>query len=513
MPSSRYWCVLAAVLAATLISTPAHAQESGEHGALVWDGTSAQPCLGCHRNEALEVHGSAHYQWEGAAPYNLDGGALQGKKKTAFNSYCVNITGNFGACGNCHVGRGAFPDASAGDAQLQNIDCLVCHQAGYKRKKVSGVFVADTANMTITPTQAVQTVHRPTRATCLQCHAKGGGGDNFKRGDLALAHATTSDRSFDVHMATSGANLNCTACHTNSQHRIAGRGSDLRQTDLDAPMNCSNGSCHVGKASGGHGNADLDKHVNRVACQTCHVGPVSARNARDTSATEATEVFRDWSAPPHLVGTQYHPETTLANNIKPAYRFWNKYSNNYSFGEVAVLDATTGAYPTSRTAGAITDTATTTKLYPFKYKTARQPYAYGKNVLVALDTSVFFSGAGLPAATQQGLVNMGYSSTEPTELVTTDTYQLLTHEIAPKDSALKCEQCHGSTATQMNLRSLGYVLKASESTVCSQCHKRRANPGWKDIHSKHVQEHRYDCSTCHSFTRPELGLRIRRTRG
>jgi len=458
------------------------------------------------------VHASAHYQWEGAAPYNLDGGALQGKKKSAFNSYCVNITGNFGACGNCHVGRGGFPATAYSDAEGQNIDCLVCHQEQYKRVKVNGVFVADTANMTITTDQAVRTVHKPTRGTCLQCHAKGGGGDNYKRGDLALAHRATTDRSFDVHMATTGANLTCTACHTNSQHRIAGRGSDLRQTDLDVAMNCSNGSCHVGKASGGHGNADLDKHVNRVACQTCHVGQASARNASDTAATEATEMFRDWAAAPKLVGTQYHPATTLANNIKPVYRFWNKYSNNYSFNEVAVLDAATNAYPTSRTAGAITDASTATKLYPFKYKTANQPYAYLKNVLVALDTSVFFAGSGLDAATRQGLVNMGYSATEPYELVKTDTYQLLTHEIAPKDGALKCEQCHGSTATQMNLKSLGYTLKAAESTVCSQCHRARTNPGWKEVHAEHVTQQRWDCSMCHSFSRPEKGLRTRRVR-
>jgi len=511
MPSSRYSSVLAVLVAVAVSPTLARAQ-SGEHGALAWDGIGPQPCLTCHRAAALEVHGSAHYQWEGAAPYNLDGGPLQGKKKTAVNSYCVNITGNFAACGNCHVGRGTFPDTATTNVQLENIDCLVCHQEKYKRVKVGGKFVADTAAMgTFTPTQAVRTVHRPTRVTCLQCHAKGGGGDNYKRGDLALAHGATADRSFDVHMATTGGNLNCTACHTESQHRIAGRGSDLRQTDLDVAMTCSNGSCHVGKATTGHGNADLNKHVNRVACQTCHVGPVSARNASDTPAAEATEIFRDWSFQ-HQVGTQWHPATTLANNITPAYRFWNKYSNNYSFNEIAVVDAATGAYPTSRTAGAITDTSTATKLYPFKYKTAKQPYAYLRQVLVALDTSVFFAGGGLDAATRQGLVNMGYTADEPYEMVTTDTYQLLTHEIAPKDKALTCEQCHGATATQMNLKSLGYTLKAAQSTVCSQCHRDRSSPGWKDVHSRHVTSLRYDCSMCHSFTRPELGLRTKRVR-
>ncbi len=172
---------------------------------------------------------------------------IQGKLNTAVNSYCVNILGNWNVCGNCHAGLGAKPEATATAAQLANIDCLVCHQKDYKRKKVNGVFVPDTANMTITMDQAVQTVHKPVRANCLQCHAKAGGGDNNKRGDIALAHANTTDRNFDVHMATTGANLTCQSCHTTQNHKIAGRGSDLRETDLDVAVTCTN--CHTNKLS------------------------------------------------------------------------------------------------------------------------------------------------------------------------------------------------------------------------------------------------------------------------
>jgi hypothetical protein len=59
--------------------------------------------------------------------------------------------------------------------------------------------------------------------------------------------------------------------------------------------------------------------------------------------------------------------------------------------------------------------------------------------------------------------------------VKTDTTQLLNHEAAPKTQALgaTCTACYG-TATQMSLPSLGYVLKAANSTVCSQCHQERS---------------------------------------
>ena len=241
---------------------------SGPHAALTWDG-SPGVCLSCHGEEAKQMYASAHYQWQGEALYDAaNGPMLQGKISDAFNSYCINILGNWNACGSCHAGLGAQPvlTASPSDEQLKNIDCLVCHQKDYKRVKVNGVFVPDTANMTISLTQAVQTVHRPDRTACLSCHAKAGGGDAVKRGDLALASATTSDTQYDVHMSSAGADLSCQACHTTQNHRIAGKGSDLRETDLDVPMACT--SCHTDKASGtGHATSDVNRHVGRVACR------------------------------------------------------------------------------------------------------------------------------------------------------------------------------------------------------------------------------------------------------
>ena len=222
---------------AAMLAIVGEAAAAGPHAGLSWQGS--QTCLTCHEAEAREVHGSSHYQWQGPTPYTVNGPEIQGKLETAFNSYCVSILGNWNACGSCHVGLGAKPEPAATVAQLQNIDCLICHQKEYKRKKVNGVFVPDTVNMTVTMDQAVKTVHSPERSNCLQCHAKGGGGDNNKRGDMAIAQGTTADRTFDVHMSTTGANLSCQQCHTTQNHRIAGRGSDLRQTDLDVKMNCS----------------------------------------------------------------------------------------------------------------------------------------------------------------------------------------------------------------------------------------------------------------------------------
>jgi len=476
-----------------------------EHTGQTWQGS--QNCITCHETEVNEVHGSGHYQWQGQALYTVNGPSVQGKLDTALNSYCVSILGNWNGCGSCHVGLGAKPETTATLSQTQNIDCLICHQKDYKRKKVNGVFVPDTENMSITIDQALQTVHKPVRSNCIQCHAKGGGGDNNKRGDMALAHATTTDRNFDVHMASTGANLTCQQCHTTQNHRIAGRGSDLRQTDLDVKMNCSTAVCHTNKTtSSGHATADVNRHVNRVACQTCHI-QTYARNATDTAATESTEVYRTWMIPEWSAAlNRWEPLITRGSDLKPEYTFWNGTSWNYSLNETARYEAASGTYPTSRPEGDINGPGSV--LYPFKYKKAFQPFAESLGILVALDTAVYFSTGDYDQAVKAGLSNMGYPDTTPYQSVDTDTYQLITHEVMPKGNALSCAQCHTSTATQMNLKDMGYAMKGTQNTTCTQCHSNKDISSYTSLHKKHVTDKKYDCSWCHSFSRPERGLKM-----
>jgi hypothetical protein len=472
------------------------------HASLTWNGPGT--CLTCHPDEAHDVHSSVMYQWQGPAPFMVSGPPVQGKIAGAVNSYCVNILGNWGACGSCHLGLGALPEAEATPQQLANIDCLLCHQQGYKRRKVNGVFVPDTAAMTITMDEAVQTVHRPVRANCLQCHAKAGGGDALKRGDITLAHAATTDREFDVHMATTGADLACQECHTFTNHHVSGRGSDLRVTDSNVPLECSR--CHASMASNGHGSS-IQRHVARVACQVCHI-PVYAKDASDTAATEATETFRTW-LDTHATAPPFHPANIKANDLQPVYRFWNRYNRNYLLYDQAMLDPATGRYPTSRPIGDVADPAS--KLYAFKYKTAEQPMTNVSQQLIALDTSVFFATADPAAAVEAGLVNMGLPAHEPYSWVETDTFQMLNHEVSTHEQALDCNECHGTTARMDLQGELGYALKGPRETVCFQCHGPKESKPFQELHNKHVTDKRYDCSWCHTFSRPERGLTMPRT--
>jgi len=470
---------------------------TGGHEGMTFTGSGM--CIECHSAEARDMFASTHYQWQGDAIYMTSGPAKQGKIAGAVNTYCGNATGNWNGCSACHVGRGLPPEEVSTQAQLENIDCLICHQKEYKRVKVDGVMVPDTAHMTISMDQAVQTVHLPERGNCLGCHAKAGGGDAVKRGDLALATIATTDRNYDVHMATTGANLTCQSCHAVQNHRFPGKGSDLRPTDLDVQVECSN--CHGTRP---HSNSNIDMHTTTVACQTCHI-PTYAKNASDTPADEATEVDRSWQSGSEHATPPLHPVLTKANNLTPKYRFWNRNSTNYVLTDVAPYDAEKGTYATSRPQGDVTDG----KLYPFKYKTSDYPIRLGSQELIPLDTSVFFATADADAAARSGLVNMGYDANDAYEWVTTDTYQLLNHQVSPDEQALQCLDCH-LNRSRMDLQGeLGYAPKRPQSTCASACHSSSKASEWRygdweefsAHHNKHIYEKGATCSDCHSFNR------------
>jgi hypothetical protein len=485
--------------------------------AVTWSGYAA--CSTCHAKQANDVYQSVHYQWKGQASHMTTGPATQGKLaaldgSSAINAYCINVLGNWNSCSTCHNGTGALPVATPAPsaAQLAAVDCLTCHKnpaiaTPYARVRnpVTGLFEPKAG---VDMNQVLRTVAMPTRSNCLECHAKAGGGDAVKRGDLALASGTTTDSAYDVHMSKTGGDLSCQTCHATMDHKMPGHGSDLRTSDSTALLSCSTTACHASQASvsSGHANKDIARHVGRVACQTCHIDTY-AKNASDTAATEATETHRDWRVSEwNAVLNRYEPLPTKANNLTPKYAFWNGKAWGSNLNDVAVLDAATGAYKISRPVGLITD-PTGTKLYPFKYKTSDQPLDTVNGKLIGLNTATYFATGNYQQAVLDGLVNQGLGGDAWTT-VKADEYLVLNHQVAPAaGNALSCADCHKSTS-RMNLPALGYAPKAANGTLCKQCHELKSSSDWKWTHDYHVTSKKYDCSWCHTFSRKaERGLR------
>ncbi len=476
---------------------------SGSHAGKFTQYNGAATCLGCHSNEAMAFHQSAHYQWRGDASETVGLSTTTAGKLGGINDFCIypdinwigkliNLRGEVvdGGCARCHAGLGLKPTSEISQTQLENIDCLLCHSPQYKRtvQSVDGQFrfVPDTAKMTVSLMQAAVDIRKPTTATCLSCHTNAGGGNNFKRGDIETAHATAT-RDFDVHLASTdqgGAGLSCLSCHKSAGHRIAGRGVDLRERDITDAVSCTN--CH---SPAPHGTYDINKHTARVNCTVCHI-PSYAKIA-------PTDMRRDWSAPGDVNQTTqlYEPHMRMAANVTPVYRFFNGKSQFYEFGSPAVPGAN-GRILMAGPLGTINDPGA--KIYAMKRHEGLQPIDSEKRLL-PLKIGIFFQTGDVATAIQQGAAGVGWTYNGH-QFAETERYMGLYHEVAPKEQALTCSSCH--EGTRMDFAALGYTPVATRNGVplCQSCHNART-ASFYDLHDRHVTKQKLDCSTCHTFSK------------
>ena len=518
--------VLAVACLVALAPLPVAADDDGAGGSgsggeshagrfSTYEGTKT--CLACHRAEALEVHPTSHYQWKGDARDVVGALSPQAGKLGGINDFCIypdvnwigtmtNAAGKVvpGGCARCHAGAGRKPSPTVtDDTELENIDCLMCHQDRYKRKVevVNGEmrFVPDEAAMGMTALQAAQTVTKPTKDACLNCHERSGGGPNFKRGDLEPAHRNPT-ASFDVHMASSsqgGAGLSCLSCHEGGDHRIAGRGIDLMGRDTTLGVTCT--QCH---SPAPHDESRLNRHTARVNCNACHI-PYYAKVAE-------TDMDRDYSAPPVLDPATglYEPFMVRRTNVVPEYRFWNGKSTFYQFGQAAVPGAN-GRVLMAGPVGSVNDAGA--KIQPLKVHLGRQPIDPVTRQLLPLKMGILFQTGDVPKAVEEGVKAVGWAW-NGYQFQETERFMGLFHEVAPSDDALSCSNCHHDkvkfqlSTSRIDFAALGYQPKATRNgkPLCASCHRDKTSEWNGDVffskvHAKHVDDKKLDCSSCHGF--------------
>ena len=487
---SRMVVLLISVLSVAL---PTWVMAGPHDGLTAYQGSKT--CMPCHPGKAEEVHASAHYQLKGQTPAVPNLGFAG--KFGSINDFCtypninwlfqmVNLTGQkvVVGCATCHVGLGVKPIPAQTAAQLENIDCLMCHSDLYKR---IGTRVAGGFRYVPDPTVDIPTVLRniqmPSRAACLtRCHSGAGGGAGLKQGDIDPAQLNPP-RSLDVHMSSLGAGLHCLDCHTARNHRIAGRGNDIRETDLQVKVDCTN--CH---GSAPHGSADLNHHT-RVHCTVCHI-PTFAK-------AYPTDVLRDFRiAVPDPVANRYEPVRTVRSNVTPTYRFFNGLSYFYKFGDPLVLSPT-GSFVMARPLGNIRDP--NAKLHAFKLHRAKMAYDLASLRLIPVKSKVSWETGNMDQAIRAGAAAVGWNVTDY-GFATSLRYMSLHHQVAPKEQALLCGSCHGVGATQINFAALGYTPVTTRNGVplCASCHSPEV-ADFYEIHREHVQNRGFSCSICHNF--------------
>ena len=473
-------------------------------------GSTASECH--HADKPLEVHGSAHYQWQGPTPQvpNL-AGQIAGKWGS-INDFCTYPNTNFlfqmtnkvpatvfAGCGSCHAGMGVPPSPIATQEQLDNIDCLMCHSDLYKR--VGYILPNGQPGFKIDPTLDVGAVtaaiqRTPSRATCLtRCHVSAGGGPGFKQGDIDPLQIDPP-ASLDVHMASvanGGHGKSCLDCHTVTRHHFAGRGNDFRETDLNVKADCLN--CHANPPHTAQQNnpqyQEINRHLSRVHCTVCHI-PAFARNA-------TTDMFRDFTKTEYdTASNRYEPVRTFAPNVRPTYAWFNGLSYFYEFGKPLTLQSL-GRYLLAYPLGDINDAGA--KIHAFKLHQAKVGYDLGARRQIPLNSKVLWETGDIDQAIRQGAAAVGWNISGYS-FATAQRYLSLFHEVAPKANALHCADCHVSTG-RLNFKELGYLVRTTRDgkALCASCHGApEPVPDFYETHSIHVDgEEPVSCTTCHDF--------------
>jgi octaheme c-type cytochrome (tetrathionate reductase family) len=419
-------------------------------------------CLQCHESQAKDFMKTVHWTW--SSRQKADGkGEIKLGKVNAVNNFCIALPSNEPRCTSCHAGYG-WKDATFDFNNAENIDCLVCHDTTGKYKK----FPTAAGHPTYEPREfppksgntwqppdleaIAKSVGMPGRDNCGACHFFGGGGDHVKHGDLDSSMARPP-RAMDVHMAVDGANMSCTGCHRTKNHAIPGKALAVSIADSGMTLDCSD--CHAGSPH--KSNVMLNRHVAKVACQTCHI-PTFARTLPTMVNWDWSTAGQDTKPPVDQYGLKTYDKQkgtfVWGKDVVPTYAWFDGSTQRVLMGDK--IDPTKVVhlnYPngTRATAGA--------KVTPFKLMKGKQPFDAGTNVIAV--PHLFGKGGywdlfDWTVAVRDGMKTAGLSYAGPVGWVETDMYWKVNHMVVPKNRALGCSDCHGAKG-RIDWKALGYA--------------------------------------------------------
>ncbi len=457
----KFKAILTIMAAFILLTTTAAMSSSVEHSQFLTGPFNSgeevtKACLQCHDKQAEDMLNTPHWNWKGVprTVKGMESSKQEYGKSNLINNFCISIEGgercaNQEACSKCHPSYG-WKDNTFNFSDKTKIDCLICHakEGNYKKGNAGEPDrnLIERGKMSLT--KAAQSVSSPNRDNCGVCHFNGGGGDAVKHGDLDSTMSKPK-RDHDVHMG-GPANMSCQACHITTNHKIAGASTFLATHDGRVDCRDCHRNPHKDTASG----KILLKHEKTVACQTCHI-PVFAKG-------QATKMSWDWSTLGKDIKTdeQFGKETYLKHkgtftwgmDVIPTYAWYDGQIERYLKGD-RIKDPAKTVY-ISKPTGDIKDK--NSRIYPFKVHTGRQPMDSVHKYLLIPQT---YKGVWSHYDWEKGLVDGAKGSGLPYsgkyEFVSTAFYGSINHEVAPKEKALKCADCHMG-GRRLDWKALGY---------------------------------------------------------
>jgi hypothetical protein len=202
-----------------------------------------------------------------------------------------------------------------------------------------------------------------------------------------------------------------------------------------------------------HKEEKINEHVDRVACQTCHI-PEFARGGI------ATKTWWDWSTAGQLDEngkpiTRYDDKGHVsylstkgnfehAENAMPEYRWFNGVVE-YTLQDEK-LDIANPPIQINRISGSA-DQADS-RIWPFKIMRGKQPYDQVHQTLLVThvfspdDDSALWTNFDWAKALKAGTERAGQPYSGEFDFIETQMYWPIAHMVAPAENALHCSDCH-----------------------------------------------------------------------
>lgn len=419
-------------------------------------------CVGCHNKRHTEIMGNAHWTWD-EEHIRTNGDTIRTGKRNVINNYCIATNTNTWHCTSCHIGLG-YKDNNFDFTDYSKVDCMACHDktgAYEKEPNGSGMPVdkktayADKTYFPPNYNYIATNVGSPGTENCGKCHFYGGGGDNVKHGDLS-SDLYNPDKKMDVHMDTGidGNGMSCVDCHKTEDHIMLGK---LYNNSSPTVGRLSCTECHEGDV---HQNNILNRHSNKVACQTCHI-PEYAKGV-------PTKMAWDWSTTGRVDadGKQLNEKDSLGNvtyksakgtfewatNVEPEYVWFNGTGDNTVYGDI--IKDTTQVLKVNVLNGSYEDPKS--QIIPVKIHRGKQifdpvnkmlivPHVYGH------DSTAYGVGLNWDLAAKVGMKEAGLPYSGKYSFIETEMYWPLNHMVSPIEDALKCTDCHSQGGRLENL--------------------------------------------------------------
>jgi len=396
-------------------------------------------CLSCHQEQGTDMLKSAHFLWL-SGDVMRDGKLVRTGKRNLMNNFCISVIGNEVSCSRCHAGYG-MNEKGFDFTKVESVDCVVCHDGSGTYAKDKQGYPAASVNLAT----VAGSVRAPARENCGTCHFNGGGGMGVKHGDLDDSLINASEE-VDVHMGRVG--LQCVDCHKTKHHQIPGK-INATYTDATEVRRFDCNDCH---SKTPHEDSQLNKHVARVACQTCHIPSFARKYATkmEWDWSQAGDAKRKENAHEYL---KIKGSFEYDESVPPVYAWFNGKMDRYVTGDKLTSDDEAFI---NKPLGSRQDA--TARIFPFKLHRAKQIYDPVNKVLIPPLTSGeggYWTTFDWKTAAEKGMQAAGLPYSGQYGFIKTSMYWPINHMTAPVKRAVSCNECH-STEGRMDWKALGY---------------------------------------------------------